>query len=191
MGVAVTTWGRMGARVSALPPNVEPKPSQCPLNGFGESGNVEHLQVPNNQQKVQGSWGHEATDTASVFFWGGGLQRLGVDPPLSSSHAGLTAFIASSVPFVFVSLGQSNPVLLPHLPESGKGWLLSMGSRAISPRHRSGLSPEHCMHACSTLVSTDLCVCLLVSAPFSHIPPPPPRASHPPPLQEQEWNSQI
>ena len=50
----------------------------------------------------------------------GGPQRSGVDPALSSSRACLhTAFIASSVPFVFMSLGQfqfHRSVLLPHLP---------------------------------------------------------------------------
>ena len=56
-----------------------------------------------------------------VCKWGGcqeGPQRSGVDPPLSSSRACLhMAFIANSVPFGSVSLGQLHPVLLPPLPE--------------------------------------------------------------------------
>ena len=52
---------------------------------------------------------------------GRGVQRAGVDPPLRSSRACLTAFIAFTVPFVFVSLGQCHPVPFPHLPESGEG----------------------------------------------------------------------
>ena len=62
----------------------------------------------------------------------GGPQRSGVDPPLSPSHACLTAFIAFSVPFVFVSLGQWYPVLPPHLRESGEGWRSSIGFWALS-----------------------------------------------------------
>ena len=42
-------------------------------------------------------------------------------PPLSPSRACLTVFIADSVPFVFVSLGQFHAALLPHLPEKGRG----------------------------------------------------------------------
>ena len=61
----------------------------------------------------------------------GGPQRSGVDPPLSSSRACLMAFIAFSVPFVFMSLRQFHPVLLPHLPELGKGWLSSIGFGAF------------------------------------------------------------
>ena len=77
----------------------------------------------------------------------GGPQRPGVDPLLSSSRACLTAFIAFSVSFVSVSLGQFHPVLLPHAPESGKGWLWSIGFGTLSPGHRTGLSPGHGVHS--------------------------------------------
>ena len=71
-----------------------------------------------------------------------------MDPPLSSSHACLhMAFIANSVPFAFLSLGQFHPVLLPHLREWGKGWWLSIGFGALSPGHRTGMSQGHGVHS--------------------------------------------
>ena len=94
--------------------------------------------------------------------WAQGLQRSGVDAPLSPSRARLTAFIANSVPVVFVSLGQSHPDLLPRLPESGKGWRSSVGFGALLPGHCTGPSPGHWRaFPVPLMVLTALRVCLL------------------------------
>ena len=70
-----------------------------------------------------------------------------VDPPLSSSRACLAAFIAFTVPFVFVSLGQFHPV-----PKGGGG-LIHFQSTVAKPitllptaRPASCPSPSHTRH---------------------------------------------
>ena len=64
----------------------------------------------------------------------GGLNRSGVDPPLTSSRTCLMTFIANSVPRLCVSLGQCNAILVPSLrPKWGKIWAASTGFWALSP----------------------------------------------------------
>ena len=87
-------------------------------------------------------------------------QRSGVDPPLSSSRACLhMAFIANSIPFVFVSLGQFHTVRVPHV-----NWVRGIIARA---RH---WSESGSWRACSMSVFTVLRVRLLSPAPFGHTP---------------------
>ena len=65
-------------------------------------------------------------------MFGGGINRSGVDPPLSSSRACLTAFIASQFR-MYLCPWDSSIQFCPFLPESGKGWLSSTGFGALSP----------------------------------------------------------
>ena len=73
-----------------------------------------------------------------------GFQRSGADPPLSSSRACLpVAFVADSVPFVLVSLGQCHP---PFCPLTSRNRVRAggcpLGFGAVSPGHCTGLSPN-------------------------------------------------